>query len=371
MGTFLPVSHQSPPKLMNQPPLISIIIPVFNTIDYLDHCISCLTQQTINTIQLIFVDNGSSDGSYERLLELAKQDPRVDVLSVEGGQQGRCRNLGIQKAKGEYIGFCDSDDWCALDMFEQLLNNACECDADIAIGQVIRSTSQRDRGSYHFQDRYFKKGIYTHAEIPFLTRMTTCYNKIYKKSLLIDNSIQFLEVAPHEDVGFAFKALHAANTIVSVPEATYFWRINPDSITQVVQGQAKPNDAVFDMIRELKMLCNDLNVEYEWQQAANRLIDNHLLLMIKNISTSHVASYLNAAYDAAGYIPNKLFDKLKVTPSQSFLGDKLYEYYQAQRRFIPASISSLGKYRALSKRLGIIVIVLTIMNIYLIARWLF
>lgn len=349
---------------MTTTPLLSIIIPVFNTIEYLDECIESLPLNTLKNLQLIFVDNKSTDGCYERLIEYSKKDKRIEVFRIEGGKQARCRNFGVQKAIGRYIGFCDSDDWCAPDMFEQLLDKAHEFNADITIGQVIKSSSDTHTQSCHFSKKYFKNGVYNTAEKPFLTRMTTCYNKIYKRSLLIENDIKFKESAcPHEDVTFAFKAIFLAKCIACAPKAKYFWRTNNNSTTQKAQRQTKPNHAVFEMILELRAECENLNVPHEWVLAADRLIEAHILLMIKNISEDNISSYLRNALNSSGSLPISVFDKLGNKLNKEIIGDDIYEYCLAQKHFAKNPSQKLKKYRKLSIQLGVILVTVIVLNL--------
>jgi glycosyltransferase involved in cell wall biosynthesis len=318
---------------------LSVIIPVFNTIEYLDECILSLINQRLIDIELIFIDNGSDDGSYEKLkaIEAEKNSSFFRVFQVTVGGCGHCRNYGIQLAKGEHIGFCDSDDWCSGDMFERLLNAAVDFDADIAIGEIIRWNPKKGVLSPYFGEKYFKSGFYSPAERPFLIKMTNCYNKIYKKELLISNNIYFQDLPLHEDVTFTFKALYLANKIVSVPEARYFYRHNLNSITQIAEKQSEPGDAVFKMIKKLRAECSALNVPYEWVMAAERLIESHLIWVIENVKPEKIAAYLDRALEAAEYLPKSVFKNMAVTPSKATLGEGVYNYYLTQKQFAPQS----------------------------------
>lgn len=101
-------------------PLISIIVPVYNTLEYLPKCVDSLITQTYGNLEILLVNDGSTDGSGELCDELAKKDDRIRVLHKENGGSSSARNLGISKAKGEYLGFIDSDDFASPDMYETL-----------------------------------------------------------------------------------------------------------------------------------------------------------------------------------------------------------------------------------------------------------
>ncbi len=350
---------------MTKQPIISIIIPVYNTLEFLDDCISSLPLNIIEDIQIIFVDNCSTDGSYEYLIELSKTLKKIELYQVKGGKQARCRNFGIQKATGKYIGFCDSDDWCAPNMFTELLREVVENDADIAIGQVIKSNSEKTKQHPHYKKKYFKNKLYNDSEKPYLTRLTTCYNKIYRKELLIENNITFPEISPHEDVVFAFKVLYLAKTIIGVPNAQYFWRTNPESATQKLQNKKDLNPVIFEMIVKLREECDNLNVPHEWVLAADRLIENHLKLMLKNLSKNNIPSYLEKTITSAGYIPSSIFKKIGKEITKETVGELPYEYYTAQNKFLTHSNKKAEKQKKILTNVAILLLISISFNAFL------
>lgn len=101
-------------------PLLSIIVPVYNILEYLPRCVHSITSQTYTNLEILLVDDGSTDGTGELCDELAKEDARIKVLHKENGGSSSARNLGITHAKGEYLGFIDSDDYADADMYERL-----------------------------------------------------------------------------------------------------------------------------------------------------------------------------------------------------------------------------------------------------------
>lgn len=101
-------------------PLLSIIVPVYNILEYLPRCVHSITAQTYTNLEILLVDDGSTDGTGELCDELAKEDARIKVLHKENGGSSSARNLGIAHAKGEYLGFIDSDDYADSNMYERL-----------------------------------------------------------------------------------------------------------------------------------------------------------------------------------------------------------------------------------------------------------
>lgn len=113
--------------------MISAIIPVYNTAMYIEKCIRSIMDQTYTNMQIICVDDGSTDGSLEIMQELSKEDARVEIISGDHKNAGAARNKGIYAAKGEYICFIDSDDYLEPDMFEVMQKKMKANNADIAI----------------------------------------------------------------------------------------------------------------------------------------------------------------------------------------------------------------------------------------------
>ena len=105
--------------------MISVIVPIYNTEIYLERCVKSLQAQTISELEIVLVDDGSTDGSGELCDKFAAEDPRVKVFHKENGGSSSARNLGILKATGEYLGFVDSDDYVDSDMYERLYDAVC------------------------------------------------------------------------------------------------------------------------------------------------------------------------------------------------------------------------------------------------------
>ena len=117
---------------------VSVIIPIYNTEKYLKKCLNSLIHQTLSDIEIICVNDGSTDKSIDILRNFASQDHRIKIIEQENKKQGAARNAGMKIAQGEYIGFVDSDDWVDLDYFEKLYISAIKHKADISLGTNVR-----------------------------------------------------------------------------------------------------------------------------------------------------------------------------------------------------------------------------------------
>ena len=122
---------------------VSVIVPVYNTEKYLEKCLNSLINQTLHDIEVICVNDGSTDNSLNILNQYAQKDNRIKIINQENKMQGAARNAGTQIAAGEYIGFVDSDDWIDLDYFEKLYNAATKYNLDIALATNVRISKNK------------------------------------------------------------------------------------------------------------------------------------------------------------------------------------------------------------------------------------
>lgn len=216
-------------------PMISVIVPVYNVEQYLLRCINTIQRQTFEDLEIILVDDGSMDGCPMICDELSIQDSRIKVIHKENGGLSSARNAGIRAAKGEYIGFVDSDDWIALDMYQLLYEIATEHDADIACGQIIRmkkiSSEQphdetRPRNVQVFsQEEYAKK----YFKIGSNDTVHYVVNKLYKKE--VAKAMSFPEGLINEDVEGFFRALLKSKVIAATESIVYYYWYNEGGIS--------------------------------------------------------------------------------------------------------------------------------------------
>ena len=209
-------------------PKISIVVAVYNTEKYLSKCIESILQQTCQNIELILVDDGSTDSSLKICEEYKKKDNRVLVKSKENGGQGSARNLGLQFVTGDWIGFVDSDDWIDHDMYEHLLSIANNENADI-VECGWRKIDEKGTITFESKNKYYsitgKEALKSFVYAEGLINTSVC-NKIFRKDIAI--SIRFPEVRAYEDDEWIHKAVWEASkiTISNIAKYNYFIRSN-------------------------------------------------------------------------------------------------------------------------------------------------
>lgn len=208
---------------------ISIIVPVYNTEEYLQKCLDSLTNQTIKNIEIICINDGSTDNSLKILENNATKDSRIKIINQENKKQGAARNAGMNIATGEYIGFVDSDDWVDLDFYEKLYKAAKKYNFDIALGTNVRvkKHQQKKRIDITEEKKYITIQEKFDANIQWKNPCPT--NKIYKKDLFTNHDIRWSEGVYCEDRIFTLKAIYYANGVVTVPGVNYYYFNNPKS----------------------------------------------------------------------------------------------------------------------------------------------
>lgn len=227
--------------------LLSVIVPVYNVEQYLSKCLDSLINQTIEDIEIICVNDGSTDNSLEILTNYAQKDKRIKVLNQTNKGQSAARNLAISIAAGEYLGFVDSDDWVDLDFFEKLYNTAKKYNADIACAGFKRCGKFKKTIRKSFKDARVYTDINDKVKIDNLPEHNYIWNKIYKHQMW---DFEFTEGRYFEDVALLIKILYKSEKMVTVPETYYNYRKNPNSTVAVKTPKRK---------QDFKWAMNELN----------------------------------------------------------------------------------------------------------------
>ena len=235
---------------------VSVIIPVYNTEKYLKKCLNSIINQTLKDIEIIIVNDGSTDNSLNICNEFVKKDERIKLINKENEGLSAARNTGLKLATGEYIGFVDSDDWLSLDFYEKLYENASQNDADIAYGDIVRKSNKIHKLRRNLTEiAVFTDNLDKIYNIKNLS-LGCVWDKIYRKSLLDNNNLEFEKGVYYEDGRFLVQAIYYANKIVSVPNIYYYYFINPKSIVKSQRTQKKIDDKIMCRIFILNFLAD-------------------------------------------------------------------------------------------------------------------
>ncbi|MBR1735150.1 MAG: glycosyltransferase family 2 protein [Alphaproteobacteria bacterium] len=243
---------------------ISVIVPIYNSEKYLKRCLHTLVNQTLRDIEIICVNDGSTDKSAEILNEYVQADKRIIVINNENLGISASRNAGLKVAQGEYIGFVDSDDWIDMDFFEQLYKAAKQYDAD-AVCSSIKRCYESGKCIDKFKIQQEAVLTATADKYKFLEIPKKCYlwNKIYKTSELNRQKLTFKEnIDMCEDVFFSIRFFYASKKLVAVPNVNYYYWVNNTSISRTAndKNQLDKLAARADFIkfsRERHIICDE------------------------------------------------------------------------------------------------------------------
>ena len=212
---------------------VSVIVPVYNAEKYLTERVGNLLNQTLDEIEIIFIDDASTDGTLSVLEEAKNQFPnRVRVLShKENKGPGAARNMGLAVASGEYIGFYDADDVIDVTMYEKLYNKAKENDADIVDCAFYRESQQR--ALRHFTEDIV--GEISDAQKAVMLQGGFCVTKIFKRSLILDGTngpALFREEYGLEDMDYLMGLIARAKIFNYVEDVLYVYKDSGNSLSK-------------------------------------------------------------------------------------------------------------------------------------------
>lgn len=214
-------------------PKVSVIVPAWNVEEYIERCLSSLVQQTLKEIEIIVVDDGSTDSTSKIISCFEHCGSRIILINQEHKMQGAARNAGIKIAKGEYIGFVDADDWLDKDYFEKLYNAAKKYNSDIALATNIRTGHGKTKKRLNITKEEYLTDLQDKVDACHLWKDGCPTNKIYLADLLRKNEILFPEGVICEDKIFTTKAVYYANGIVTVPNIYYYYFRNLMSAVKI------------------------------------------------------------------------------------------------------------------------------------------
>ncbi len=204
---------------------ISVIIPVYNVREYLGKCVDSVISQTFKDLEIILVDDGSTDGSGELCDEIQKKDSRVNVIHQKNQGLAVARNVGLDIAKGEWIAFLDSDDWIQPEMYEELINLANSYTAEIVSCATHRCESEDvpipnlDNKIVVMNESQIVKELISTEILRF-----EVWNKLWKKTLIDD--VRFIPKQVSEDVHFDRILFSRVDKIVHINKVMHNYRVN-------------------------------------------------------------------------------------------------------------------------------------------------
>ncbi|MBQ6622435.1 MAG: glycosyltransferase [Mogibacterium sp.] len=214
---------------------VSVIIPIYNAEDYLEDCLRSVTGQTLREIEILCVNDGSTDGSAGVVRKYAVQDGRIRLLEQENAGAGAARNTGLAQASGEYLSFLDADDFYEPEMLEKSYAVAKQNDADICV--FYADLYDNDLKKYkectwafrreYFEDRkVFDPAVPPNNENIFRMFNGWAWDKLFRRAFIEEQGLRYQELRTTNDMYFVFMALAKAKRIVTLDECLIHQRVN-------------------------------------------------------------------------------------------------------------------------------------------------
>lgn len=225
---------------------VSLIVPIYNSQNYLEKCIKSLISQTLKDIQIILINDGSTDNS-EKIIK-SFDDKRIVYISKNNEGIGKTRNLGIDKATGEFLAFVDSDDYLNEHFCEYMYQKAVNDDCDLVVCDFFEE--RNTLVGIKFKD-FKDTNLRETPELINYINLGPC-NKLYKKSLFDDKSNRFEENLKYEDAPFVVKMLLSANKIGKVNDYLTYYVIHSNSETTIRDKR------MYDILEITDIIVNDL-----------------------------------------------------------------------------------------------------------------
>ncbi len=230
-------------------PKISIIIPIFNVEKYITKCLQSLVNQTFQEIEILCINDGSTDNSLKIVENFAQKFPQIKVFSKENSGVSDTRNFGIKHATADYIMFLDSDDWYKKNACELAYSEITQTNSDIGIFGILENYQFFEKPC--IMNKNIKRAVKDPQKRDLWKFLTYSVNKIYKKDFLLSNNIEFpKDIKTAEDLTFSAWCLFNNPKCCFVGKSLYVYRKNR------LNSATTNNNGVKNDLEALKNICN-------------------------------------------------------------------------------------------------------------------
>lgn len=249
-------------------PLISVIVPVFNVACFLEECISSIINQTICDLQIILIDDGSTDSSGSICDQFAERDKRILVIHQTNAGVSAARNVGIREAKGKYISFIDADDMLPKDAYKVLLDKTLDCPA-LAMGRMQKISEngvllEQSREFYteEIGSSIFLKDLLEERKFTYLGFL---WDKLFLHDVIEKNGLLFnQEIKLNEDRLFILQYMFYVKKVFLVNNIVYYYRQRSNGIISITRRNSTVTDSemtVIQSFKEMQKVCRDYSKE--------------------------------------------------------------------------------------------------------------
>ena len=250
----------------NNSDLISVVVPVYNVEKYIEKCLMSIIKQTYKNLEIIIIDDGSSDNSLDICQKMANIDPRIIIHHKKNGGLSSARNYGLKKSKGDYVIFIDSDDYTSESMIEKMHQSLLENETTLSVcGYIVEYKNEKTYANYKGKEVIESKEAFEQILQKGCFFGSFAWNKLINKKLFRD--VLFPEGQFYEDINTMYKLIHKAGKISVVPENLYYYQKRDASITATIDKK-KVKDQLHAMSERLDFIADnypELNEKAQYQ----------------------------------------------------------------------------------------------------------
>ena len=290
----------------NKRKLISIVVPVYNKESYLENCLNSIINQSYKNLEILLINDGSTDSSLDILKKFKKKDNRIKIINKKNEGATKSRNLGIDIAQGKFITFIDADDYIDenyIDEYVKFSDNY-----DIVVGSYKRIKQGKILYKRKLNETKWSKYI-----------NVSTMAKLYNRKFLLKNNLQFANLIIAEDVCFYISALKKTKKIKIIDSIGYNYIINPTSLTNTVYTKFDKNNDLSVLLDTLAALLD--HGEYE-NYFINRFITYHLLYVGRNDTS---VNFVKEVKKIQCWRKKNNYDKLAISPFSKKLNGESYK----------------------------------------------
>lgn len=307
-------------------PSLSVIVPLYNTADYMNACLESIVLQNVENLQVILVNDGSPDESGVIAQEWRRRDERFVLIEQENRGLSAARNVGVAAARGEFLAFCDADDLVASGSYTRLLRSLHATGSDFATGDVRRFNQSGTWPHEGYGDLFAETRARTHiSTYPALVRDRMVWNKVFRADFWHAHDLKF-ELPLYEDAPVMITAHIKARSVDVLSDVVYRWRVRDSGPASTTQARDMPHNALgfmtmvletFDVIRSLQP---SVMGEYVHVMCIGDVAD--LLQILRSSDPRDFRSAIEAGLSFVSQIPSRVRAQLP-EESRNIIADLL------------------------------------------------
>ncbi len=290
---------------------VSVVVPVYNVQDDLNRCLDSIINQTLREIEVICVNDGSTDRSLDILNEYAHKDSRIRIINQFNQGLGKARNKGIAAALGKYIGFVDSDDWVDHKMFEELYNKSISTSADVVLCEYIHYYPILNK---FIQPEYIKLPIKKSLDSKKITPLDIsdsiffinpgAWDKLYNADFIRRHQFKFLEGKCYEDYPFVYSCLVKSNVIGLIRSPFYYYQRFREGSVSSFKDMGRKRFDIFDSMRRLEEYTGITKHGLIFYEAFMDFKMYHYLLQYNNLNKDLKQEFMRVVHMEYNHVKN-------------------------------------------------------------------